>query len=210
MKKHVVFDFDGTLVDSAEVIVKVYNELAVQYKLKKLEREEYQIIMNLPLRKRIKALDASIFRIFTLGKIGKEFKDKYKSYLELLNFVDGIIDVVSELKGKGYIISIITSNSELNINTYLNHKEINLFSHITSSKGLFGKDQAIKRYMREHQISNEELIYIGDEVRDIYACKRNHVEVIAVSWGLYNSEMLLSKNPNYLIQEPHEIISIVE
>jgi phosphoglycolate phosphatase len=209
VKKHIVFDFDGTLVDSAEVIVKVYNELAAKYKFKKLTRKDYQVIMNLPLRKRLKALEASIFRVFVIGKIGHEFKDRYKFYLESINFFDGIIDVVRELKDKGYILSIITSNSELNINEYLDHQQINLFSHITSSKGLFGKDQAIKNYMREHKISNKELIYIGDEVRDIKACKRNNVEVIAVSWGLYNKEILHSEKPNYLIEDPNEIIRII-
>lgn len=48
MRKHIVFDFDGTLVDTTKVIVKVYNELADQYKLKKLSQEEFQNMMNLP------------------------------------------------------------------------------------------------------------------------------------------------------------------
>lgn len=209
MRKHIVFDFDGTLVDTTKVIVKVYNELADQYKLKKLSQEEFQNIMNLTLRQKMKALEVSIFKVLRMRRIGQEFKEKYKSYLGTVDFCDGVLEVARQLEDKGYVLSILTSNSELNITYYLNSKQINLFQHISSSKGLMGKDQAIKKYMKEHQLSNQELIYIGDEVRDIQACKRNNVEVIAVSWGIYSRDLLLSEEPNYLIDDPHEIIKII-
>ncbi|MDQ0088496.1 phosphoglycolate phosphatase [Paenibacillus anaericanus] len=209
MRKHIVFDFDGTLVDTTKVIVKVYNELADQYKLKKLSQEEFQNMMNLPLRQKLKALEVSIFKVLRMRRIGQDFKEKYKSYLGTIDFCDGVLEVARQLEDKGYVLSILTSNSELNITYYLNSKQINIFQHISSSKGLMGKDQAIKKYMKEHQLSNQELIYIGDEVRDIQACKRNNVEVIAVSWGIYSRDLLLSEKPNYLIDDPHEIIKII-
>lgn len=209
MRKHIVFDFDGTLVDSMGIIVKVYNELAEQYKFKTLDQKEYQMIMKLPLGEKIKALGVPMSRVLLIRKFSKDFKNKYKSYLPTLHFFDGILDMLDQLKKRGYVISIITSNAESNIRDYLKNKDITVFEYIKSSKGLFGKDKTIKQYMKDHNLKSNELIYIGDEVRDIQASKKIHVEVIAVSWGIDISEVLLAEQPNYFIEDPIEILDIV-
>jgi len=207
--KHIVFDFDGTLVDSTEVIVKVYNELADQYQFKKLRKEEYRAIMSLPLKERMKALHVPASKILLLRKIFREFQMKYRFYLKSVRILEGVFDVAYQLKEKGYKLSIITSNSASNIREYFNHREIDLFPHIQSSQGLFGKHRAIKNYMRQYQLTNKDLIYIGDEVRDIQASKKNRIDVIAVAWGLDPREALLSEEPSYYVEHPTQILEIV-
>lgn len=204
-----MFDFDGTLVDSMETIVKVYNSLAEKYKFKILDQKEYQMIMNLPLGEKIKALGVPMSRFLLIRKFTHEFKSEYKSHLPSLRLVDGILDVLGQLKEQGYMISIITSNSESNIIDYMKNKDITFFGDIKSAKGLFGKDKTIKKYMKDHRLLSTELIYIGDEVRDILACKKNNVEVIAVSWGIDKRDMLLTAKPNYFVEDPKEILDIL-
>ena len=63
--------------------------------------------------------------------------------------------------------------------------------------------------MKVHSLSKREVIYIGDERRDIKASHKADIPIIAVTWGYNNKKMLAENNPDYLVSQPKEIISIV-
>lgn len=209
MKRHIVFDFDGTLVNSVEVVVKVYNELADQYKFNKIDPTEYRNMMNLSLREKIKVLNVPMFRVLLIRKFSRDFKSNYKLHLKSLVFFEGIREVINKLSEKGYTISIITSNSESNIIEYMEHQGVACINQVKSSNGLFGKDKSLRQYMRTNRLSSKDLLYIGDEVRDIQACKKMNVEVIAVTWGMDSKQALLSEHPNYIAENPNEVLDII-
>jgi phosphoglycolate phosphatase-like HAD superfamily hydrolase len=54
------------------------------------------------------------------------------------------------------------------------------------------------------------MIYIGDETRDIEACKKINVPIIAVSWGFNSHKSLASHSPTYLINNPKELVEIAK
>ncbi|WP_422660905.1 HAD hydrolase-like protein [Paenibacillus sp. EC2-1] len=210
MKKHIVFDFDGTLVDSVDVVVKVYNGLALKYKFNTLNSSDYRMMMNLSLKEKIKALNVPMRRVFLIKRFSQEFKNNYSVHLKSLRFFDGVVDVIKQLNEKGYTISIITSNSKANILEYMEHQEVSYFKQVMSSNGLFGKDKTLKKYMKDNQLHSSELMYIGDEVRDIQACKKKNVEVIAVTWGVDPREALVIERPDHLADEPKDILRILQ
>lgn len=59
--------------------------------------------------------------------------------------------------------------------------------------------------MKKYQLKNDEVIYIGDEVRDIHSCKKLWIKIIAViRW--YDNEQLLEENkPDSIVHTPKEI-----
>lgn len=210
MKKHIVFDFDGTLVDSVDVVVKVYNELAIKYKFNTLNSNDYRMMMNLSLKEKIKALNVPMRRVLLIKRFSQEFKNKYSVHLKSLRFFDGVVEVIKQLDEKGYTISIITSNSKANISEYMEHQGVSYFNQVMSSNGLFGKDKTLKKYMKDNQLHSSELMYIGDEVRDIQACKKTNVAVIAVTWGIDHREALVIERPDHLADEPKDILGILQ
>jgi phosphoglycolate phosphatase len=52
-------------------------------------------------------------------------------------------------------------------------------------------------------------LYVGDEVRDIQACKKSFVKIIAVTWGFDIPDVLKSHNPDFLVSTPKEILDII-
>ena len=53
------------------------------------------------------------------------------------------------------------------------------------------------------------MLYVGDEQRDIVACKKNNVKVIWVSWGFDIHAVIEKENPDFIAQQPADIIEII-
>ena len=205
--KVILFDFDGTLADSLTALVAITNRLAGEFGYKRVALEELEQVRNLSSRQIIKESGVSIFQIpFLLRRVKAELRQD----IEQLNPVVGIKEILVQLNEEGNRLGILTSNSEENVRTFLiKHKMLNLFRFIDSGVTLFGKDKALKRMMIQNKFRAEELIYVGDETRDIDAAKKIPIQVIAVSWGFNSSEALAQHYPNFLIHHPSELIEII-
>ncbi|HLB58081.1 MAG TPA: HAD hydrolase-like protein, partial [Gammaproteobacteria bacterium] len=55
-----------------------------------------------------------------------------------------------------------------------------------------------------------ETFYIGDETRDIQAAKKNHIYSIAVTWGFNNKKVLAAEKPDFLIDNPKELLAVLK
>lgn len=141
MIKHVIFDFDGTIVESRYLTVELLNELAPKYRLRKIKESEYEHLRSLSIPQRCKAINLPFYK---LPMLKMELTQKYRRAAASLETISGIKEVLGKLKAGGMALSIISSNSAENINTFLTHNKINFFDNIISSSGLFGKDKAIK------------------------------------------------------------------
>ena len=194
MIKHIIFDFDGTIADSGEIGLQILNELLDKYNLKKVSREEMVKINNFPIKDRFKLLNIPFYRF---PQIIMTTLIRYKELISSLKSFEGITELLQALKKEGYTLSIISSNSVENIEFLLNKYNLKVFDNVISEKNIFGKSKSIKAYLKKYDLKNEEIIYIGDELRDIQACKKVAVKVIAVTWGFDSMELLKKSKPDY-------------
>lgn len=206
MIKYIIFDFDGTLVDSKEVVLSVYNELAQKHRFKNMKLEDVESFRRLSFSERFKALGLPIYKIPFWTR---EFYSLYNERVKDLTMFKDMIDVLNELNDRGYKIAIISSNAKDNIKEFLHKHKIDYIKQILCSEKLAGKDKVIKEFLRTNKLNNLEIIYIGDEARDIVACKKNGVKVIWVEWGLDIIEMVKHECPEYIAHRPKDILEII-
>jgi len=206
MIKNIVFDFDGTIVDSIDLAVELYNELAEKYRFLKINKEDFEYLRSLSVIEKCKALHVPLYK---LPVFGIEFMRNYRKSLGSLKTFDGINEVIIELKGKGYKLNIISSNSHENVSELLKNNNIDLFDSINCISSIFGKDKAIHNFIKKYSLNREELVYIGDENRDVIACKVNQIKVIAVSWGFDSIELLTRARPDFIVNSPPEIVGLI-
>ncbi|PZD94741.1 phosphoglycolate phosphatase [Paenibacillus sambharensis] len=206
MHKHIVFDFDGTLVQSKQLAVELFNELSQKYGYRKIASEEVEYMASLSIRDRLKALQCPLYK---LPSLLREVKKKYKQEVVTLRSVEGMEAAMCSLKVEGCRLGILSSNHSENIQAFLDHNSLTGFDYVYTASNIFGKDRALRKLMRERGISAHELLYIGDELRDIEACKRLQVHCAAVTWGYDAEELLATGAPEYTLRHPEDILLLV-
>jgi phosphoglycolate phosphatase len=206
MITHIIFDFDGTLVDSKEVAISAYNELANKNGFKQIVQEEIDHLKKLSMLERCKALGIPVYKIPFLAP---EFYKLYKKSIQDIRLYDGIKEALLDLQQKGYHIGIVSSNDKEIIQEVLKKNELNFIQDIHCSSNLFGKDKIIKAYLKKNKINCANAIYVGDEGRDIVACKQNQLKVVWVSWGYDILESISKKSPDHIVNKPKEILPII-
>jgi phosphoglycolate phosphatase len=201
--KNIVFDFDGTLVDSRIAVNKIYEYFAEKYKIDNMSQKKFKSLKMLPLIERLKVINIPIYKLPALSIQARKI---YSNCLKDVRLAEGVERLLEELKEKNLELSILSSNSTRNINLFLKNNKINYFNDIYSAKNIFKKDKTLLKLLKNKRLRNDEILYLGDELQDIMACKRISVKIAAVAWGYDNVELLKSADPDYLCMAPLDII----
>ena len=102
-----------------------------------------------------------------------------------------------DLKKAGYKLAIISSNRVENINKFIKHNKINIFDFVHGKTDLLAKQVIYEKFLRDFKLEKSEVIYMGDEIRDVEASQKVGIKIIGVSWGLHTIEAM--KKPELII-----------
>jgi phosphoglycolate phosphatase len=205
--KMIIFDFDGTLADTLQNAISVINSFSENYGYKKIKDEAIPMLRDKPMKKILSEdLNLSFYQL-------PGFRHKLLSKLETPPFIakikifEGISEVLEKLAQK-YTLSIVTSNKSTLVDCVLKNNGIKTIKHIHSDSSIFGKHFVIKRLLKKMNLMPNEVVYVGDEVRDIEACQRLRMKIIAVTWGFNSHKLLESYKPDYLVDSPDTILTV--
>jgi len=206
MSKVILFNFNGTLVNTKSLAIDIFNEIAERRGYKKINNNDIHYLSTLSIRDRCKRLDVPIYQ---MPWVGLQIKQRYQQYIPNLKSVDGINGVLHELKQKGFRLGFLTTNSRVVTNQFLINNSINIFDYTHYSFNPFSKAKDISSFLKSNGLNRQEVIYIGDELRDIKASKKNQLCCIATSWGYDSIELLNEGHADYIAQQPKDILNIV-
>lgn len=201
-----VFDFDGTLADTLASIINIINNHADELHIQPLSERDVDKLRGLSSREILRKYDISRLRLPSLMlRSQKELHER----IHEVDLFPGIHDLVLALKTEGFRLGILTSNSGANVRKLLRARDLDVFDFIHSEIRFFGKKRALRRLLRKQGLRPDEVIYVGDETRDIEACRKVPIPVISVSWGFHRRDLLSALLPDYLVDSPAEILAIV-
>jgi phosphoglycolate phosphatase len=206
MKPFLLFDFDGTIADSIQLGIKIANNLAPQFGYLPFTENDIRHFRSLTWHKIAREMQIPFYKIPKIVTIA--FKE-YKRLISELEPCAGIVEMINELALKEIPMALLSSNTVENVHLFLTNHKIDSFLWIEGTSGILNKAKDIKKRLKKHKISTNEVIYIGDEIRDIEAAHNCGLKVIAVTWGFHTAEFLASYKPDYLVNEPKEIVEIV-
>lgn len=198
--KYVVFDFDGTLANTLSAIREIAEEEVGPISDEDFEAMRNEGVIGVIRRYKIKPWE--------LPKVISRFSSKLKkrSDIKLYPMIEELIQSLS----KSFKLGILSSNSEDNIKLTLDkHGVTDKFEFIYSQSSLFGKDKVMKKMCKKRQIDPSHILYVGDEDRDIVACKKVGIKCVAVTYGFNNRASLIKTNPDFIADSPMDIADIV-
>jgi phosphoglycolate phosphatase-like HAD superfamily hydrolase len=203
--KFVIFDFDGTLADTEDINFTIYLDLADRYKMKKVSKSDMDSLKKMSAFELIDHLDIKKRNLPGMIRRGRKILHGRIENIDLCK--PSMRGVLTELDARGIKLGILTSNSKKNVNKFLINQKLDMFIFVDNS-GLFGKESKLKKTMKRYGLNSEDILYVGDEIRDIFSTKHVGVDIAAVDWGYNDIESLKKNNPKYLISDPEKLIEI--
>lgn len=204
MKKIVIFDFDGTLADTFSVTKRIFKDVIKNYgydDLSDKEIENFRTMTPLQIIKKFK------FPFWKIPRLINEVRNEFIDYVDEIEPFIGIRETIYQLIDKGFRLGILTSNNKNLVKKFLKTNNFPEFEFIDSELNVFKKSFHLKRILIKYKFKKKDVVYVGDEVRDIEACRDAKVDIISVSWG-YNKKKILKKlNKNFVIDKPEQILS---
>ncbi len=202
--KTVIFDFDGTIADSRQMIMETANIILKDMGRDELTHADVQKAREMTIPQLLK-----YFKIPThlIPRIAIRARKMISERIDQVPPIKGINDVIIELKKQGYELGILSSNTKSNINTFLkNNKLDEYFEFVDAGAGIVSKKSRLKQTLRRHKIEAKSCAYVGDEIKDVVAAKTNLVKSIAVDWGLNTAETLSKYGPGAIVTNPSQIL----
>ena len=169
--KLVVFDLDGTLVDSDKTVIRILNTIRKDLNLPFLYQKDINFLLSLGGEEMIQEI------IGTQNDAKKYLKIFRKRYLEdpLINeqLFDGVINYLNYLKNKDIKMAIFTNKPKnLTIKTLKRHKIDNFFRYIITGDDVILKKPAsegLENLIKMSLIPPKNIIMIGDSILDLKA-----------------------------------------
>ena len=210
--KAVIFDYDGVIVDSLDVVHIIYKEIAKHFNFPqfadlKKNIDFYDVDWKETIRK------VGIFRKEDIAKIKELYIEHFNRYKDLTKLVPGIKDVLQILKKK-YKLAVASNNFKAEIEKILKKFEILKYFDIVvgGEKEILKPDPTtLIQCMKALNVKPEETVYIGDMDGDILAGRNaNLKKVIAVTYGYHSHEKLKQLNPDVIVHKSIDLIEAVE
>ncbi|WKN31594.1 HAD-IA family hydrolase [Porifericola rhodea] len=205
-KTTLLFDFDGTIADSLHRLLQISNSFAEEYGFQKIEEKDIPLFRTKSTLEAFRELNVPLLKV---PVIAAKVKKAFQQEVHLSRPFPQMKEVLEQLS-LVFCLGILTSNSEHNVGQFLKTHKLNHFDFIYTSSNLFGKSRSLRRIMREKAIKMSEIVYIGDEMRDIEAAKNIGMDMIAVSWGAHTEKVLATLKPTYIVHKPSELLTLLQ
>ncbi|MFC1621969.1 HAD-IA family hydrolase [Patescibacteria group bacterium] len=204
--KIVIYDFDGTIANTMPIVIDIVNNHAQEFGIDGVSQDEISELRGRPLKY---LLEEFGIHVMQLPKLAGIVRTELSQRLSEVEMFEGINEVFLEIDKLGIEQGVVTSNYVKNVTDLFTDEQEKLFKFIRSEKAIFGKHHKIEKVIEEFGYIKEEVLYVGDEVRDIEACKKVEIDIAAVTWGFNSSEILKEHMPKYLVDIPSQLLDIV-
>jgi phosphoglycolate phosphatase-like HAD superfamily hydrolase len=198
----VLFDLDGTLARSLEIGLETVNSLRFFFGYKKLYANDPRLRQHSgrDFVKHVLRLNPLQYLVwFSLMKI-----------LILRNgprirLYPGVKKVLTRLRGATRL-GIVTSAPRTYARTILKKGGVDFFDVVLCGIAYHSKSAGLAKVLQRFAITSEEVLYIGDELRDGRACAELGIPFIGVDWGTDHRDVLKRVPSLAIISRPEELL----
>jgi phosphoglycolate phosphatase len=202
-----VFDWDGTLMDSAAAIIASIQLSCQDLGLPVPERERAAHVIGLGLK------DALSYAVPELppgdyGKLSERYRYHYLARDPDIELFPGMREMLIELKQQGHVLAVATGKSRVGLNRVLDATQLKQYfdaSRCADETHSKPHPAMLQELMQELCIAPEATLMIGDTGHDLQMAVSAGVAALAVSYGAHPRDSLMAFNPLACIDAPHDL-----
>ena len=210
MIRGIIFDFDGTLIDSYEAIAESLNHVRSTFRLPPLPMEEIKGMVG-------HGLEQLIDRAVGPQRIEEGVRLFRQSYAALCERKTTILpqvkETLDELDRRGYRMAIATNKPSYFARDILRALEMeHLFAEVLGPNDVQQPKpdpEMLEIIMMRVGLSPDEVVYIGDMLIDIEVARRAGVAVYAIPTGSASRESLLQGRPDRVLHRFSDLLTVL-
>ncbi len=205
----VVFDLDGTIVDSVELIVLSFQHAIREVLGREMSREEAIAWVGRPLREQMMMFNPELAE--ELVNVYREFN--HREHDRMLKLYDGILHLLDGLQKAGVKIGLVTSKSRYTTQMAFDLTGIESYFDATvcsdESTGNKPSPDPIIACLKELGADEDGAAYVGDSPTDMQAAHAARVDAIGVTWGVFDAASLAAEKPDVLVHTIPELAEVL-
>lgn len=198
-----IFDFDGTLADSAFWFAQTLNGVAKRYGFRQIDAAEMVELRGRPNREIVRRLNVPAWKT---PFIAAHFRKLAAEAAPDLKLFPGVENMLRRLSAGGVKMAVVSSNSEATVRRVLGPELAGMMADYGCGASVFGKARKFRAVIRRAGVSEADVLCVGDEVRDIEAARKAHLATGAVTWGYATPEILRAQRPSAVFETPGDIL----
>ena len=203
-----VFDWDGTLMDSAGAIVASIQASCRDLGLPVPDRERASHVIGLGLK------DALSYAVPELppsdyGKLAERYRYHYLARDPDIELFPGMREMLAGLKQQGYLLAVATGKSRVGLDRVLEATQLKQYfdsSRCADETHSKPNPAMLQELMQELLTEPEATLMIGDTAHDLQMALNAGVPALAVSYGAHPRDNLTALNPLDCIDTPQELM----
>lgn len=209
----VIFDLDGTLLDTLGDLTDSVNVALEKYGFPTRTMEEVRGFVGNGLRNLMIRSMGGGEQHPLFEEMFVFFKEYYRAHCNVKTApYEGVMELMRELKRRGVKMAIVSNKFDAGVKA-LNEKFFSEFTEIAigEREGIRRKPapDSVKEVLRLLHVKKEHAIYVGDSDVDIETAENAGVRCAAVSWGFRDKNFLKKHGASVIIDEPLELIEIL-
>ena len=213
-----ILDFDGTLGDTTNIIVKTMMQTIDELHLPKRTREQCAAMIGLPLKQTFTDLYPDFDHCVVDDTFGDHCAEVYRRIFDVNNTPDavplfpGVYETLQELHRRGNMLTIASSRASATLNGYVKrlHLEDCINYVVAADDVTHAKPHAepVLKTMEENGLQPDECIVVGDTRFDILMAHNAGVKAVGVTYGNGKREELVEANAEYIIDDFRKLLNI--
>lgn len=211
MLKWLVFDWDGTLADSASSIIRCKQDLAKKYHLSLPSPITVKSVLG-------KGFDLAMKTCFPdaepnlLNSLKKEYHQQIASGIYPVKLFEGVSEVIHALQQDGYKLAIATAKAEQELKKDPSYQALSYLFQEVCCAGNFKEKPApdmLDYILKKYELTPNSILMIGDTVTDLEMAKNAGVKAVAVTYGAHTKNELNAATPIGLINNIKALIPFI-
>ena len=212
MIRGIVFDFDGTIVDSMQMVFSALNDALKRRNLPTIEIELLGRMAGLPV------IDIISSKAYITEAAAKEVeKDVFKTYTsfcrtscQLLPHVESTLKTLKSKKIKLGLFTTTPTKPLMAVEKKFSLKDY--FDIMIAKEDAENKPnpEGLNKIVKEFGIRKDECLYVGDSPIDILTGKAAGIKTIAVTTGIATIKQLKEANPDWIIPNLEKLLFYVD
>ena len=214
MINSIIFDLDGTLLNTIEDLANACNYALTTLGYKTHEVEKYKTFVGNGRYKLVERMLPEDNRSVENIEKALELFDSYyeKHMIDMTKPYDGIMEMLDCLISKSINIAVVSNKpheftTEVVKNYFGDRFEV-VYGHKKNTKEK-PDPWAVLEVIDEFKVNKDECLYVGDSEIDINTAKNAGVKSVGVEWGFRGKGELESAGANYIVNMPEQILEIL-